>query len=79
MPWLSEVTSHQKVEVIEVQSSVPVATRLRDLGLQKGAIFEVVECLPLGGPMVLRLDDTTIAIRRGDAQCIQVQLVPMSY
>lgn len=49
-----------------------VRRRLIDLGLRPGALVEVIRRAPLGGPLVLRVADYDIALRRSEASCLLV-------
>ena len=50
-----------------------LATRLAELGLVPGSEIEVVRAIPLGGPIVLDRGGFRFAIRRVDAQAIEVK------
>ena len=51
------------------------ARRLVDLGITRGAPLEVVRKAPLGGPVVLRVADYEIALRRSLARQVEVVAV----
>jgi ferrous iron transport protein A len=56
-------------------SAKPSLTRLRELGLVPGAKVEVIRRAPLGEPIEIRLRESHIAMRNGDAAFIAVQPV----
>lgn len=51
----------------------PLGTRLAELGLLPGAEVEVVQTIPLGGPVVLDREGFLLAIRRDDARSIRIR------
>lgn len=53
----------------------PLATRLAELGLVPGVEVEVVQAIPLGGPVVIDREGFLLAVRRGDARSILVRRV----
>ena len=50
-----------------------ISERLCEVGLLPGAFVEVVRVAPLGDPIALRIKDCQIAIRRSDANRIDVE------
>lgn len=49
-----------------------VARRLTDLGFTPGALVAVTRRAPFGGPLLVRVADYEVALRRGEAQAIRV-------
>lgn len=49
-----------------------VARRLTDLGFTTGARVRVTRRAPFGGPMLVRVADYEVALRRGEAGAIRV-------
>ncbi len=49
-----------------------VARRLTDLGFTIGARVHVTRRAPFGGPMLVRVADYEVALRRGEALAIRV-------
>ncbi|HAY83830.1 MAG TPA: hypothetical protein DCY42_02590 [Chloroflexi bacterium] len=47
-----------------------------DLGLLPGTLVEAEISSPLGDPVAYRVRDSLIALRREQARCIQVELIP---
>lgn len=58
----------------QVQPSA--ARRLFDLGLAPGVEVTMVRRAPLRDPVIYRVGDYEIALRRAQAQCIRVELHP---
>ncbi|TXK74009.1 FeoA family protein [Paenibacillus sp. N3.4] len=52
-----------------------VKRRLSDLGIVEGTIVSLRNALPFGGPCTIETKGQWIAIRRKEAQCIQVEAV----
>lgn len=46
--------------------------RLADLGVIPGAVVQVLACHPAGGPIVLQLGGSHVAVGRGLASAIEV-------
>ncbi len=49
--------------------------RLSQMGLVPGCIVRVVKKNPFGGPLQLKINDYYIAIRKEDAQLIQIEIL----
>jgi len=49
--------------------------RLAELGLTPGAAVEVVRRAPFGGPLVVRVRDYLLSLRRGEAAAVAVFVV----
>lgn len=47
-------------------------TRLVDLGIDTGSLVEVVHRGPFGDPLAVRVDGTTVALRRSIARAIRL-------
>lgn len=50
----------------------PLVRRLQDLGLRVGETVEFVRKAPLGDPIVFRVCDYELCLRRRDASLVQV-------
>ncbi len=65
------------IEVSDTSSGLPAAeleTRLLELGFLEGAPVEVLHEGTVGGdPIVVRIDNATIALRRREAMAILVE------
>ncbi|MGE0763345.1 MAG: ferrous iron transport protein A [Bdellovibrionales bacterium] len=70
---LSECPLRQLAEVTEVSGDAHLRHRLMDLGIYAGVLVEVVGAMPFSGPLIIRAQGATLALRRGEAACIQVQ------
>lgn len=59
------------VGVTEAASPV-VAGRLRQLGFRPGADVEVIRRAPMGDPIIYRVQDTELCLRRREARLIAI-------
>jgi ferrous iron transport protein A len=60
------------VTAVVCGGSPSVARRLNDLGFTPGTVVEVVRRAPLRDPVVYRVKDYEVCLRRAQAGCIQV-------
>ena len=58
--------------VLSVGGAGPVARRLMEMGVVPGAPVRVVKFAPLGDPLEVRVRDYHLALRRSEAQTIEV-------
>tara|TARA_A100001011_G_C14054105_1_gene733164 strand:- start:562 stop:816 length:255 start_codon:yes stop_codon:yes gene_type:complete len=49
--------------------------RLSQMGLVPGCVVRIIRKNPFGGPIQLKLNDYYLAIRKEDAQLIQVDII----
>ncbi len=77
MTALHELPLHTPALVREVQSPTDNAewqTRLEEIGFLPGEPVRVIaRGAPGGDPLVVRIADSTFALRRAEAACVQVQ------
>jgi ferrous iron transport protein A len=74
---LSDVAPSGRASVVTVSdgASGAVARRLADLGFTAGTVVEVVRRAPLRDPVVYRLRDYEVCLRRAQAACVLVSPV----
>ncbi len=68
---LSLVVPGQRVKLVEITAGHKLRHRLTELGLTSGVELEVVQ--DEGGPLLLAVHDTRLALGRGMAHKIMVQ------
>jgi ferrous iron transport protein A len=51
--------------------------RLRELGFLDGEEVKVLAAAAGGGPLAVRIGETTFALRRREAECVLVQSAPV--
>ncbi len=69
---LSEIKKDGQFEVLGVESD-ELRERLTEMGVYKGLKGRLVRHLPFGGPVILQAGESLFAVRREDAQWIQIQ------
>jgi Fe2+ transport system protein FeoA len=69
---LSQINANSEFEVVEVKSE-DLRERLTEMGVYKGLKGRLVKHLPFGGPVILQAGESLFAVRREDAQWIQIQ------
>jgi ferrous iron transport protein A len=70
---LSELSQGQEGIIVSVQGGRGLQTRLRNLGLVEGQRVRKLSALAWGGPVVVDVKRTQIAIGRGMARKIHVR------
>jgi ferrous iron transport protein A len=65
----------QRARIVRPPSSEGLGQRLHELGFVADAELEVLALAPFGGdPLLVRIHGTRVALRRKDAESIQVAL-----
>ena len=64
----------KKVRIIDFTGGRRVSYKLRQLGLAPGREVKVLRYAPLGGPVMIDLEGRSIAIGRGIAARVQVEI-----
>jgi ferrous iron transport protein A len=75
---LADLTPGTRARVEAVRSptgSAATAVRLRDLGFTPGRVVEVVRRAPLGDPVVYRLEEYELCLRRAQARYIHTEVI----
>lgn len=60
---------------VAVDQSPETARRLEDLGFTPGTVVQVVRRAPLKDPVVYRVKDYDVCLRRAHAACVHVMVV----
>jgi ferrous iron transport protein A len=58
--------------VIDITAPEPTRQRLIDMGISYGSRVEMVRSAPLGDPILIRVLDTLLALRKQEAQAIVI-------
>lgn len=71
---LAELPPGARAKVVRVTTADSPATarRLGDLGFTPGSVVEVVRRAPLRDPVIYRVKDYEVCLRRVQAACVQV-------
>ncbi|MFT8636653.1 MAG: FeoA family protein [Pseudoclavibacter sp.] len=66
------VGAHARIDVVEVPEQPALERRLADLGLVPGAEVDVLRRAPLGDPVVYRVCDYELCLRRAQAARVRI-------
>ncbi len=69
---LSSLEPGAEVRVASVKGSGPVSRRLQEMGVVPGVSIRVVKNAPFGDPFEIRLLGYSLAIRRSEAELVEV-------
>ncbi|MCR5815193.1 MAG: ferrous iron transport protein A [Desulfovibrio sp.] len=70
---LTSLQKGEKAQILQITSHGELGRRIRDLGLIPGVSISLLGRAPLGDPLALRVADTTVAIRKREAQAIFIK------
>ena len=70
---LKNVKVGQTVLVTRLNGEVALRRRIMDMGITKGTSVYVRKVDPLGDPVEVTVRGYELSIRKGDAECIEVQ------
>ena len=73
MSTLKEAKVGQTVTVVKLNGEGALRRRIMDMGITKGTSIYVRKVAPLGDPVEGTVRGYELSIRKGDAECIQVQ------
>ncbi len=74
MPSLDQLCPGQRGRISALTGNDALVQRLMEMGLFEGEEIEVVALAPLGDPLEVRLGDSRLSLRRGEAARVQVSL-----
>ncbi len=72
---MTELNLGDKAEIVSVQASGEIGTRLIDMGLVKGTHFQLIRKAPLGDPLEIKVKGFLLALRLNEANNITVNKV----
>jgi ferrous iron transport protein A len=72
---LLDVAKNETVQIISYTGGKGVDFKLRQLGLSPGRQIRVLRFAPLGGPVMVDVDGRSVALGRGIAASIMVEMV----
>ena len=75
MPSLDQVQEGNKVKVKEIKGGRSVRQRLAEMGVHPGDIVGIIRSSVFGGPLLIDIRDSEVAIGRSVAQKIEVEVV----
>ena len=69
---LSTLQPGDSARVAEVTGSGPISLRLQEMGIVPGVSIRVIKTAPFGDPLEVRLLGYSLALRRSEAELIEV-------
>jgi Fe2+ transport system protein FeoA len=72
---LDRVQNHSKVEILTVPNDVEHVRLLAQLGIREHAFGQVRAAAPMGGPILLEIGGSSVAIARAVARKIRVRVI----
>lgn len=69
---LHEMKKGQSGQIQSIIGNTPVVQRLYEMGVIPGSLVRVMHFAPLGGPMSIRIQNTQLALRKSEAQLIEI-------
>ena len=70
---LSQITRGKKCRIRKLNFPPEIKKRFLELGLFPGQEVEVVQDAPFGGPVKIKIKDYCLALRRSEADHIEVE------
>ncbi len=58
--------------ITELSGDEAYTSRLRELGFMRGETISIRGVTPFGGPIMVEIKGAVVALRRKEAECIQV-------
>ena len=75
MSSLAQISSGQSAKVISIEGGMGFRQRLENLGIRKGVMIKKEKGLAAYGPIVVKVGSTQIALGRGMASKVIVELL----
>ncbi len=72
MKLLSSAPFNEILEIVSVEGDVNISLRLRELGFRPGVQIQILGQAPFGGPFLVQIHSNVLALRRNEAECLQV-------
>ena len=72
---LDRAPRHCMVEIVEVEGGANASRQLAQLGIVVGALLQIKRAAPLGGPVLVEIRGSTVAVGRGVARQVFVRTV----
>jgi ferrous iron transport protein A len=70
---LTNIPIGQSARVLAVNGNSPITKRLMEMGVVPGVSVRVVKSAPFGDPLEIRVRGYNLAMRRSEAQTIEVE------
>jgi len=72
MQGLDQLTPGRRVRIEFIEVGTALAARLMAMAMLPGAWVEVIRVAPLGDPILIRLEQGVVSLRRRDAAVVRV-------
>lgn len=72
MRVLNSAPFNEILEIAAVEGDSGISTRLRELGFRPGVKIRILGQAPFGGPYLVQIHSNVLALRRNEAECLQV-------
>lgn len=72
MKSLKDIECGKSAKVVKLHGEGAIKRRIMDMGITKGVEIYVRKLAPLGDPMEINVRDYELAIRKADAELIEV-------
>ena len=69
---LNSLKKGQAGKIVQIKSQGDLGRRIRDMGLVVGMPVTILGRAPMGDPLALRVAETTLALRKHEAESILV-------
>jgi ferrous iron transport protein A len=63
---------NEVLEIGAIQGDSNISMRLRELGFRPGVKIQLLGQAPFGGPFIVQIHSNVLALRRNEAECLQV-------
>jgi ferrous iron transport protein A len=73
MKLLTTAAFNQILEIGGVEGEPSITLRLRELGFRPGVKVQLLGQAPFGGPFLVEIHSNVLALRRNEAECLQVK------
>jgi ferrous iron transport protein A len=72
---LLDIPKGKSVRVVDFRGGKAIYYKLIQLGLSPGRVVKVLRYAPMGGPLMLDVEGRSVALGRGIAERVQVEVV----
>jgi ferrous iron transport protein A len=70
---LSQLPIGENAQVLAIEGNNPITKRLMEMGVVPGVSIKVIKTAPFGCPMEVRVRGYHLALRRSEAETIEVK------
>jgi Fe2+ transport system protein FeoA len=71
---LNDLPIHHMAEIVLIEGDAEKLQRLAELGIRSGKQIQILQKTPFGGPIVIQVEQSLIALRSEEAVCITLKL-----